>query len=137
MASLFAWEVPGLTFSLPANIDMSVQATYQWTPVRALAATGAGINTPVACAPVAATGDPIVGILQNNPLLAEASNIMADGISQALLGGTVAVGDQLMATPLGGLQKATTGKNIVAIALDSGVSGQLIAVLLKGNGLAA
>lgn len=132
--SLFGWEIPGLTFTLPANVDLSNETTFLYTPVAAIAATGAGINTPTACAPVAATGNPIVGILQNNPMLAEAANIMVDGISKALLGGTVTVGAQLMATPSGGLQVATSGNNSVAIALDSGVAGQIIAVLLKGNG---
>jgi len=129
-----AYEIPGFSFSLPANIDMSVEATYQFTPVTAVAATGAGINTPTAIAPVAATGDPMLGILQNNPQLAEAGTIVVDGISKALLGGTVAIGDLLMATPSGGLQVATSGKYAVAQALEAGDSGNLIAVLLIRNG---
>jgi hypothetical protein len=140
MAALFGWEVPGTVFSLPSNIDMSnssnaaYPASYQYCPVTVVPATGTGIDTPSAAAPVAASGDPMVGILQNNPQLAEAATIMMDGVSKALLGGTVTIGQQLMATPLGGLQVATSGKNVVAVALDSGSAGDIIAVQIAKNG---
>jgi hypothetical protein len=134
MGNSFAWEIPGFSFSLPANIDMSSESTYLFTPVNVFAATGAGIDTDAACAPVAATGDPAIGILQNNPQLAEAGTIVVDGISKALLGGTVSIGQLLMATPSGGLQVATSGKYAIAQALQAGVSGQYIAVLLVHNG---
>ncbi len=130
-----AWEIPGFSFSLPANIDMSVEATYQYTPVRALAATGAGINTPTAIAPVSATGDQMIGVLQNNPQLAEAGTIVNNGISKVLCKDTVAIGDKLMACPAGGFIKATSTKYAVAIALDVGAAGQLVPALLINMGI--
>jgi len=129
-----AFEIPGFSFSLPANIDMSSEAAYQFTPVAVVPATGTGINTPQAIAPVAATGDPAIGVLQNNPQLAEAGTVMVGGISKILLGGTVTIGQLLMATPSGGFQVATSGKYAVAQALEAGSSGQIITGLLLHNG---
>lgn len=129
-----AWEIPGFTFSLPANADYGSQTSYLWTPVTAIPATGAGINTGAAAAPVAATGDPGIGILQNNPGLAEAATIMVNGISKALIKETVIVGDLLMNAPAGGLQKTTSGKYSVGQALQAGAPGDVIAVLLSRNG---
>ena len=134
MGNSFAWEIPGFAFSLPANIDMSSEGSYLFTPVNVVAASGVGIDTDSACAPVAASGDAAIGILQNNPQLAEAGSIMVSGISKALLGGTVSIGQLLMATPVGGLQVATSGKFAIAQALQAGVTGQYIAVLLVHNG---
>jgi hypothetical protein len=130
-----AWSIPGFSFSLPANADYSVEATYLYTGVRALAATGTGITTETAVAPVSATGDPIVGVMQNNPQLAEAATIVQNGISKLLCKDTVAIGDKLMACPAGGFIKATTGKYAVAIALQAGAANQYVAGLLANLGL--
>ncbi len=129
-----AWEIPGFLFSLPANADYSVEATYQFTPVRCLAATGAGINTGTAIAPVAATGDRMLGVMQNNPQLAEAATLMVTGITKALSGGVIAIGDPLMACPAGGFQKATSNLYQVGIALEAAVSGDIFTALLQTNG---
>jgi len=129
-----AWEIPVFSWSLPANQDMSSESTYLFTPVIAVAATGSGINTPVACAPPGSTGEPIVGILQNNPQLAEAGQIFTEGVSKCKVNGTVAIGDTLMSTPSGGLITATTGNYQVGIALDAGVAGDILPVLLVNLG---
>jgi hypothetical protein len=130
-----AWEIPGFSFTLPANADYSTEATYLYTPVRAIAATGAGINTPTAASPVAATGDPMIGVMQNNPQLAEAATIVNSGISKVLCKDTVAIGDKLMACPAGGFIKATSGKYAVALALDAGSALQYVPALLINLGL--
>lgn len=138
-----AWEIPGFSFSLQANIDMSQneavyganEPIYQYTGVQAVAGTGVGVSEVQACAPVSATGNAIVGILQNNPMLAEAATIVNTGISKALLQGAVSIGGLLMATIAGtefGFVVATSGKFAVAMALDNGVAGDIIPVLL-GN----
>lgn len=129
-----AWEIPGLSYSLPANQDMSTEGTYEFTPVTVVAATGTGINTPQALAPVAATGNPIIGVLQNNPQLAEAGTIVQNGITKGLIKQTVTIGALLMAAPTGGFQVATSGNYITGIAMDAGASGNLIPVLLVNLG---
>jgi len=131
---MFGWEIPGLSFSLPANQDFSNEGTYQWTPVTAVAASGLDSYTGAAAAPIATTGDPIVGILQNNPLLGEAATIVVDGVSKALLAATVTVGQLLMALPSGGFAPCTAGNTAVAQALQAGGAGNIVAVLLVRNG---
>lgn len=131
-----SYEIPGFMIGvLEANIDMSVEATYQFTPVTVVAATGAGLTGPAALAPVAATGDSMIGILQNNPQLAEAGTVMQNGISKARIKQAVSVGSKLMTAPTGGLQVCTSGKDAVAIALNAGVPGDIIPVLLTNLGL--
>lgn len=129
-----AWEIPGFQYSLPANIDMSSEGSYEFTPVTVVAATGVGINTPAACAPVAATGDQIIGVLQNNPTLAEAASLVQTGISKVLVKQAVTIGAKLMAAPVGGFQVATSGNYQVAIALDVGAPGNYIPALLVNLG---
>lgn len=130
-----AWEIPGFSYSLPANIDMSSEGAYEFTPVTVVAATGAGINTPQAIAPVALTGDPIVGVLQNNPQLAEAGTLVQNGISKAQVKQAVTIGAKLMAAPSGGFQLATSGKYVTALALDVGAPGNFVPVLLMNLGV--
>lgn len=129
------YEIPGFMIGvLEANIDMSVESTYQFTPVTVVAASGSGLVGPAALAPVSATGDQIIGILQNNPQLAEAGTVMQSGISKALIKQTVTIGAKLMAAPTGGLQVATAGNFAVAVALNAGVAGDVIPVLLTNLG---
>lgn len=129
-----AWEIPGFAYSLPANIDMSSEGAYEFTPVTIVAASGAGINTPSALAPVAVTGDPIIGVLQNNPQLAEAGDIVQSGISKIQVKQAVTIGAKLMAAPAGGFQLATAGNYITALALDVGAPGNFIPGLLVNLG---
>lgn len=129
-----AWEIPGFSFSLPANQDLSAETTYLFTPVTVVAASGQGINTPAALAPVSATGDAIIGILQNNPQLAEAGTIVQNGISKALIKETVTIGQKLMAAPTGGFLVVTSTKFATAVALDGGDAGDYIPVLLVNLG---
>lgn len=131
-----SYEIPGFMVGvIEANQDMSVESSYQFTPVTVVAATGAGLTGPAGLAPVAATGDSIIGILQNNPQLAEAGTVMQNGISKAKIKQTVSIGQKLMAAPTGGLQVCTSGKDAVAIALNAGVAGDVIPVLLTNLGL--
>lgn len=131
-----AWEIPGFSFSLPANADYSAEGTYQFTPVTAVASTGTGINTPTALAPVASTGDPIIGILQNNPTLGEGGTVVTNGISIVLAKDVFAIGDKLMACPSGGVLKATSGNYQIGLALGVGAAATYVPVLLINLGKA-
>jgi hypothetical protein len=129
-----AWEIPGFSFSLPANTDLSSESSNLFTPVIAVAATGAGINTDTAIAPVASTGDQIIGILQNNPFLGEAGDIVQNGITKVLCKGTISINQKVMATPSGGVIVCTAGNFAIGIALDNGAAGQYIPLLLTNMG---
>lgn len=132
-----SYEIPSFYLGvLEANADYSVEATYQFTPVTVIPSTGVGVQLAAAVAPVAATGDAAIGILQNNPQLAEAATVMVHGVSKALIKQTVVVGDKLMAAPSGGLQKWVSGSGYnIARALNAGVAGDIIPVLLLRDGL--
>ena len=72
-----------------------------------------------------------LGILQDEPNAAsESANIMMEGISLLELGGTVTRGAGLMCHTAGEGITATNNKPICAIALQSGVDGDFIPVLL-------
>jgi hypothetical protein len=130
-----AYEIPGFYIGvLEANISMVVEATYQYTGVDVSAATGAGLVGPGALVPPASAGVAILGILQNNPQLAEAGQVMTSGVTKAVAGGTFAIGAILAVNSSGQLVAATSGQYGVAKALQAGVSGTIVSVFLFGYG---
>jgi|SRR5579871_1710002 len=86
----------------------------------------------------AASGKNCDGILQDAPKSGQAGNVAISGISKAVLGGSGATaGDQLEITTGGVFQTKSSG-TAVAKALATGVSGDIISVLLyKGNAVYA
>jgi hypothetical protein len=129
-----AYEIPKFNFGvLEANVDMSSEATWQYTLVDVAAASGAGLLGPAAL--VAPSGGAAgLGVLQNNPQLAEAGTVMVHGVTKAQAGGTFSIGAILMCDSSGQLITATSGNFGVAKALQAGVSGTIVSVLLYGYG---
>jgi hypothetical protein len=124
-----AYEIPGRKFGvLPAGADLSAK---QFTAVTVAAVSG------VPSIVSAGAGASAHGILQNKPISGEAAEIMESGVSKALLGGTVAVDDQLSGDANGKLIVAITGAYIYARALEAGVSGDVVAVKLLRDGVKA
>lgn len=136
-----AWEQPEFYVGvLAANQDMSSESAFQWTWVQPLAATGAGIYAAAAVAPPGGTGNKAIGILQNNPQLAEAATVMVAGVSKAKAGAAFSIGQPLMVSTDGNgagvLVPCTAGKYQVAIALEPATQyGDICAVLLQKNGV--
>jgi hypothetical protein len=145
-----SYEIPNFGIGIfPADVDMSgdvqdgtpTDSVFQFSAVVVRAAQhtqgyGAGA---AAVAPAPSAGVPILGLLQQNPQLGEAANVAQCGVSKAQCGATVSIGQILMAgTPLASgavpLVPATSGNYGVAQALESGVSGVIIAVLLQNYG---
>ncbi len=127
-----AYEIPSFYLGvIEAEVDLSAA---QYTAVKVQAASavggteGASVNTP-------ALGAAAIGIVQNNPLAGEVAAVMIHGVSKALLGGTVAVGDLLMCDATGKLILATSTHYAIAQALIAGVSGDIASVLLIRNGI--
>jgi len=134
MSLLAAYQIPGFKLGvLDSNIDMSVEATYQFTAVDVVANTGAGTEGPAAVAPAGA-GSAMLGILQNNPQIGEAAELICTGVAKAKLGGTVAVDALLMVGSGGALVTCTSGNFAVAKALQPGVSGAIVSVYLANYG---
>lgn len=129
-----AYEQPEMLFGvLEANVDMSSESTWQYSGVDAAAATGAGLTGPAALVAPAA-GAAILGVLQNNPQLAEAGTVMCLGVSKIRCTGTFAIGAILAVDATGGFLAATSGQFGVAKALEAGVSGIISCALIGSYG---
>lgn len=73
-----------------------------------------------------------VGIIQYGDLAGRPVKVMNVGVSRAVYGGAVTAGDKLTNDTAGKLVKSSAGTDaIIAIALESGVSGEQHSVLLK------
>lgn len=129
------YEIPGLRVGIfPADVDMSVTATWQYTAVwlgDAANVQGAGKGAGAALQAKGAKTTPPIGVLQNAPVVGEPGELILNGITKARAGGTFAVGDLLSVNSSGLFILAATGGIIVGQALESAVSGDICAVLLK------
>jgi len=133
-----AYEQPGLRYGfLSADIDMSNKATWQFAPVwvgPAVNIVGQGFGGAALVAKGSRT-DPLLGILQNNPIQGEAGTVVVNGVSMAIAGGTFNAGDLLTINSGGSaVIKATTGTYAFARALESGVSGAIVSIELRNFG---
>jgi len=112
--------IPGVVDSFKAAADLS---SLQYYYMKLTAANTVNVTS--------ASTDLGVGILQNKPDTAnDAAEVMVNGISKAVLGGTVTRNAGLMAHTDGTLIAATINKPIVAIALDAGIAADVISVIL-------
>ncbi|MGC2239122.1 MAG: hypothetical protein WA584_23405 [Pyrinomonadaceae bacterium] len=80
-----------------------------------------------------AAGESGLGVIQDEPLADQPGNIMLSGITLVKLGGTVTAKDPIASDANGKGVKAAAGQFVFGEALDSGVSGDLIRVLLRHN----
>lgn len=131
------YEIPNFVVGvLPADVDMSNEATFQYTGVcvyTAVSQLGAGVGGAAICPP-SASSSPIMGVLQNNPIAGEAGQVLVEGVSKAHAGGVFNIGDLLMVNASGLFIKATSGNYAVAMALETAASGDITTVLLVRNG---
>lgn len=87
---------------------------------------------------LSANNDLVVGVLQSQPKSGEVGAVAIGETSKVKLGGTVAIGNKVISdangnailrpTPAVG---QTVHYNVVGIALEAGVSGDIIEVLIK------
>lgn len=136
-----AYEIPLFKVGvLPSNIDMSTEASWQFTGVDVVVASGTVQGTGTggaAVGSIASTGLPGLGVVQNNPQIGEAAEVTTHGISKAVAGGTIAIDNLLMWSVSGGIAKlvvATSTNYAVAKALESAVSGDVFTVFLRNYG---
>jgi len=81
---------------------------------------------------VLATADAVViGSLQNKPKSGEAATIAIGETVKVVAGGTVAIGDSIVANANGKGITRTTEHNIFGIALEAGSDGSVIEVLVR------
>ncbi len=133
-----AWESPSFYVGeIEANADysgISTNPSKQYYGVDVIAATGAGIAGPAAISLPASSGQAVIGVLMNNPQLAEAAQVMITGVSKVVLGASVSIGAILMVNASGQFIPATSGNFGVAKAFQAGASGNIIAALLQSYG---
>lgn len=129
------YEQPSMLFGvLEANVDMSVESTWQYTGVDVGSATGTGLTGPAALVAPASSGASILGVLQNNPQLAEAGTVMIHGISKIQAGGSFNIG-AILAVNASGLFVVAASTNFgVAKALEAGSNGIIVCALIYGYG---
>lgn len=83
---------------------------------------------------ILADGDEVcfIGILQGKPKDTEAGAVAIGGITKAVLGGSVSVGDPLKPDGSAGkLVEQTSGESVGRVLKIDGVSGQIATVLLR------
>jgi hypothetical protein len=131
-----AYEIPDFYVgTVEANVDMSVEATFQFTGVDVSAASGAGLLGPAALVVPVSAGQAILGVLQNNPLLAEAGVVMCDGVSKIKAAAAFGVGALLAVTTAGTFQTATSGQFAVGKAmLPSSGAGDVVCAFIHNFG---
>lgn len=132
-----SYEIPNFFVGVfPADIDMSTEATYQYTGVcvyTAASVTGTGVGGAALCPPVS-TSTPIIGVLQNNPQQGEAGTVMVQGVTKAVAGGNFSIGALLMVNSAGKFVTATSTNYAVAVALENASTNDITTVLLQRNG---
>lgn len=115
---MYAYEIPGLRFSMPAG---GAVARHRFVSVNANGAIAATATTPVIGASM---NEVTAEELAANEHIVE----IADGIVMVEAAGTVAAGAAVYSDATG---KATaTGTTAVGVAITAGAAGQLMAVKL-------
>lgn len=111
------------TVSIPANADLS---TNQYSLVKLVNNSGEGQ------AALSGAGEGAVGILQDKPdAQGVAGSVGFTGISKLKLAGTVTAGGPVASNASGLGVAAGTGDIVVATAVESGVSGDIIPVIIE------
>ena len=114
-----AFSKPLLDYTQAAAADYSAKQYYCMKH---------GASTVSLCS---VAGERVDGILQNEPESGEHAQVMNHGISKAVFGGTVALGDSVMTNASGQLVKATGGAWAVGTALQAAVASDVKALLIR------
>jgi hypothetical protein len=113
------------------SFEVSLLAAADYTTKQFLAVKQSSSGIATVCS---TAGERAIGILQDAPLAGAAGLVAVSGISRAYIGGTVAADADLAVATTGRLVAATTGDYVVGRAMSSGVSGDIIPVLLNSTG---
>lgn len=117
-----AYEIPGFMLStLEAGDDLSAK---QYRFVIGTAGDKVG---------VASAAGKVLGVLQNAPAEDETAEIMVNGVSKVICDDEVTEFGVIEVGTNGGADDFSAGKG-VGMALEAGVAGQIISVLLKDYG---
>lgn len=122
-----AYEIPGLSFTLPSAADYST-GTAKFRFVTINSAAKAVLATGATTALTGAT----VGVCQTSPKLNEEMTIVHNGITFLVAGGAITAGGLVTSDATGRAVAAATGNGVLGVALETASgAGIQIAVLLK------
>lgn len=101
---------------------------------------------------LAGAGEAAIGTLRNKPTSGQTATVQVSGVAKVVLGGTVAAGARVASDADGKAVTATLGRtntsdagsatdallgsNVMGIAFEGGVAGDVVAVLLQPVGAA-
>lgn len=80
---------------------------------------------------------PLIGLLTNKPGNQQAAVVCVGGEAKGIVGANVTLGTHVMADANGALTPATANNTYVGVALESGVVGDIINVLVQPGWKAA
>jgi len=137
-----AFEQPAfMVGEFPANIDMSGVNNPISYPNLQFQAVDLVPNTTndgvggAAVAPPASAGVPALGILQNNPQLAEAAYVTVIGLTKAVCGSSDISINQLLSTDgSGNMTPATSGQYAMGKAVEAAAPGAVFTMLVLPYG---
>lgn len=115
--------------SRPAGADLSAWNTYKYTVVK--------LDTSGNAVPVTASTDVSYGVLVNDPKQGQAARIVIDGVVKLRIAATIAAGALVAFDTAGKGKVPATGNRVIGIAVQGGVSGDIIPVQLTSQYLSA
>jgi len=119
-----AFEVEKLDISLPTAVDLSGS---QYCAVSVDSSGNAILPT--------AAGDPIIGILQNDPKAGQTASVRVLGVSYVVSSAVVADGALVTVDTAGKATTAAAGNYIAGIAIGgAAAAGDYVSMLLKSFG---
>lgn len=83
---------------------------------------------------LASAGARVDGAIANNPAADRAVEFTIGGVEMVELGGTVSPGDQIKAGSNGVALTHTAGTFVCGVAVEGGVSGDIVPMLIKQTG---
>lgn len=118
-----AWEAPGFKVpSLVSNADLSALSN-QYLAVVPHTVSGQIV--------VAGAALEILGILQNNPAALEAAEITMNGVSKAISGAAITIGDEIEVDANGKVITLAAGVAVGYCLDTAGGADEIVTVVLK------
>lgn len=124
-----AFEEALVVVSRPAAVDLSVWNTYKYTALK--------LDTSGNVTPVTTSADVVYGILQNDPKAGQAARVATGGVTKLRIAATIAAGALVALDTAGKGKVPATGNRVIGIAVNGGVTGDIIPVLLQSQYLSA
>jgi hypothetical protein len=108
--------------------DISLDAASDLSAKKFYLAKGSGT---FGCDLAGAASEDLLGPIQNAPESGQAAEIRILGISKVECGGTISIWDKVTSDANGKAVTAADGERYCGLAMEAGVSGRIIAILME------